>query len=205
MGGWEGSTQQDWYGGKIQQIVRLVPHQNKSPNGTLPTFYMQLEPMRMGRSYRFARFLGSRRLLQMKLPKLWNVDAEQLKKLFCQKFVLCGRVFVAFAVKDGKVCFVEINEDYGRSPSLPLGDNLRMSLETLVEWYNPMGLNGKQVKTLWFRDPSLSLISGHQKISKWIARFDLGLSTSVPVLQFDAAHVFIIEDQCMYPNALHSS
>lgn len=101
--------------------------------------------MDMGRSHRFARFLSSRRLLQMRVPKSYDLDVKKLKKLLAQTFGTCGRVFVAFAVKDRKLYFVETDEDYEREADRTDGDQYRMSLEALARWYNPMDLNQKQV------------------------------------------------------------
>jgi RNA-dependent RNA polymerase len=146
MGDWQ--DQPNWYGGKIQQILRLVPQETADPGAyksKQSAFRLHLDEMEMGRSYRFARFLGSRRLLQLKVPKMWEVDWESLKQLLMQKFVLCGRVFVALAVKERKLYFVETDEDYDRDPKPSEGDQYRMSLEELIDWYNPMALNQKQV------------------------------------------------------------
>ncbi|KAI0341433.1 hypothetical protein BDW22DRAFT_303425 [Trametopsis cervina] len=176
-GDWEG--QHDWYGGKIQQLVRLVPEEQigtDKQKGTLPTFHLQLEPMKIGRSHRFARFLGSRRVLNMKIPTLYDADWELLKKLLAQKFVLCGRIYVAFAVKESKLYLLETDEDYGRAAQVSQGDHYRMTLDELISWYNPMHLNHKQ------------------KVNKWAARFDLGLSTSIPILQLEPEDISIIDD-----------
>ncbi|KAI0088874.1 RNA dependent RNA polymerase-domain-containing protein [Irpex rosettiformis] len=176
-GEWHGES--NWYGGKIQQILKLVERKSattiRKDQGP-PIFHVQLEAMEMGRSHRFARFLGSRRLLQMRVPKTYTVDLAQIKELLLQKLVLCGRVFVAFAVKDRKLHFVEIDEDYERDPQVQEGDVYRKSLEELVEWFNPMQLNQKQ------------------KINKWTTRFDLGLSTSIPILEFKPENMTIIDD-----------
>ena len=54
-------------------------------------------------------------MLQIKLPEKTLYDQKEmneLKDLFAHKFVLCGRVFVAFVVKDQKVYLVETDEDF---------------------------------------------------------------------------------------------
>lgn len=142
MGDWEGET--NWYGGRVQQIARLVKEDGK--------FTLQLAPMqKVGRSHRLGRYLGSRRVLQVKLPS----DAVykegimgELKELLSKKFILCGRVFEAFSVKDEKVHLVETDENYQRRPKGSDGDGYRYSLRTLIEWYNPLGLNSKQVRAV---------------------------------------------------------
>ena len=81
-------------------------------------------------------------MLSLNLPKNWaGNDAEQLMK---NKFVLCGRVFIPFCIKDTGAYLMEINEDLDRFPSEST-DKDRISLQTLIEWHNPLHLNGKQV------------------------------------------------------------
>ena len=99
------------------------------------------------KSNRFARFLGSRRMLQVKLPdddKIMRDRSDAIRKFMMSKFVLCGRVFAAFASKDGKVFLMETNEDYERVGDGP-SDCGRISVEDFVRWHNPMELNSKQV------------------------------------------------------------
>ncbi|KAI9067175.1 hypothetical protein FKP32DRAFT_1609566 [Trametes sanguinea] len=167
QGEWE--TAEDWYGGKIQQVARLEEQQG--------TLRLVLAPMEMRKSTRFARFLGSRRILQISIPKSMRyAQPDKLKDFLMNKFILCGRVFVAFGAKDGKVFLMETNEDYERGCRLP-GDDQRMSLEEFIAWHNPMDKNGRQA------------------VSKWATRFDLGLSISVPVLSFDPKYMYNIDDE----------
>ncbi|KZT02230.1 uncharacterized protein LAESUDRAFT_662372 [Laetiporus sulphureus 93-53] len=172
QGEWHGDA--NWYGGRIQQVSRLV----KTESGS---YKLVLERMLKRKSNRVARFLGSRRVLQVSVPdkQVREPEVTAVRLFFSQKFVLCGRVFVPFAAKDGKVYMMETNEDYERTPDRRADKN-RMSLEDFVDWHNPLDLNG------------------HQPITKWITRFDLGLSTSVPVLRFQGkgVDVFEIPDQC---------
>ena len=136
QGEWQG--QADWYGGHIQQIARL-----EQTNGE---FRLSLAKMEMRKSHRFSRFLHSRRLLQVSIPqKLVNGRAKELRAFFSQKFVLCGRVFVAFGAKDKKVFLMETPEDYERGTRVP-GDKCRITLEDFVAWHNPMDRNGAQVR-----------------------------------------------------------
>ena len=129
---WDGIKR--WYGGRVQQTVRVELVDGKPQ--------LRLAPMEMRKSNRFARFLGSRRMLSLNLPKHWaGNDAEQLMK---NKFVLCGRVFIPFCIKDTGAYLMEINEDLDRFPSEST-DKHRISLQTLIEWHNPLHLNGKQV------------------------------------------------------------
>lgn len=138
-GNWYG--EENWYGGRVQQMVHL----RESQGG----FRLELGPMqKVGRSHRISRFLGSRRLLQVKLPDGVMYDPKsvtQIQDLLSKKFVLCGRVFVSFAIKDGKTYFVETDEDFDRIPCIDQCDHLRLSLDRFIEWYNPLKLNKTQV------------------------------------------------------------
>ncbi|KAI0652718.1 RNA dependent RNA polymerase-domain-containing protein [Trametes meyenii] len=166
-GAWQNT--EDWYGGKVQQVARVEEMDGK--------MQLVLAPMEMRKSCRFARFLGSRRMLQVSIPQeLRTQRGGDLTQFFLQKFLFCGRIFVAFGAKDGKVFLMETNEDYERGGRTP-GDERRMSLEDFVAWHNPMDRNGDQA------------------VSKWATRFDLGFSISVPALVFGGREMFNTEDQ----------
>ncbi|OBZ68489.1 putative RNA-dependent RNA polymerase SHL2 [Grifola frondosa] len=178
-GEWQGDPK--WYGGKIQQIVRLV----EAEKGSSRPYRLFLEKMQKRKSNRFARFLGSRRVLQISIPKkLLHENIEALRSFLAQNFILCGRVFVAIGAKDGKVYLMEINQDHERKADT-VGDQFRMSLEEFVDWHNPLSLNSKQPST------------------KWATRFDLGLSVSVPVLRFEPDQFFdLIDEVAPYDDSL---
>ncbi|KAI1786799.1 RNA dependent RNA polymerase-domain-containing protein [Ganoderma leucocontextum] len=157
----------NWYGGRIQQVVRLEE--------TGESFRLVLAKMEMRKSCRTARFLGSRRMIQVSIPhNVVNKRANELRAFFTQKFILCGRVFVAFLPKDKKIFLMEIPEDYERGARVP-GDERRITLMEFITWHNSMERNGAQ------------------PISKWATRFDLGFSISVPVVRIPE-HVFHMAD-----------
>ncbi|TFK56389.1 hypothetical protein OE88DRAFT_1619977 [Heliocybe sulcata] len=162
----------NWYGGKIQQVVHL-----HKPEGS-SSYSIFLKECEMRRSNRFARFLGSRRLLALHVPdKLLRDEYKDVLGFLCRKFVLMGRTYVPLHAKDGKLYLVEISEDFERRPNFQQGDQARLSLEELIRWYNPLAMNAKQ------------------PISKYTTRFALGFSTSVPVLEFEARNIHFIPDQ----------
>ncbi|VDC03249.1 unnamed protein product, partial [Peniophora sp. CBMAI 1063] len=174
-GSFEGA--EDWFGGRIQIIARLDRPGSMQP----PTFV--LEPPEMKRSYALARELGSRRLLVLKTAPPPPADATQKRKhyeppleLFARKFVLMGRVFIPFDAKDGHVYAVETDEDYERDPIPDIGDGLRQPFWEFIKKHNPLALNYRQA------------------LSKWATRLDIGLSTSIPVLEFDEENIDYIED-----------
>lgn len=130
---------QNWYGGRVQQLAKLTMKED----GRLK---LDLEAMEIKRSHRFARFLGSRRIIQVRIPtKLIQSHPKEVRRFFAQKFVLVGRVFVPFHVKDGSVYMEEIDENYEREAHSWCGDDHRLSHTALMEWHNPMGYNSNQV------------------------------------------------------------
>ncbi|KAI0005558.1 RNA dependent RNA polymerase-domain-containing protein [Russula compacta] len=169
-GEWKGVP--DWFGGRIEQVVRL----SKS-NGT---FSYRLDRPGLQKSTRFARFLGSRRILKLKLSKDLQYESAEVsgvRDYLSYGFVLCGRVFVPFASKGGSAYMMEVNEDQDRKPDSAQGDGTRISLWDFVQWHNPLVLN---------RD---------QPMSKWSTRFELGLSKTVPIIQFEPGNINFILDE----------
>ncbi|KAI0042274.1 hypothetical protein FA95DRAFT_1564481 [Auriscalpium vulgare] len=165
---WHGETR--WYGGKIQQVVCV------SIDPATKALSFTLEAPEMRRSNRFARILGSRRMLEFKLAREFKYDSEgtTLKHLL-RNFVLCGRVFVPIALKDDKVYLMEIKNDYQRLPSA--GDDQRMGYWEFIEKHNSLDMNRRQ------------------PISKYVTRFGLSFSTSVPILEFDPMNIYFIGDE----------
>lgn len=138
MGSWEGDN--DWYGGQIQQLARLAE------DGKTKTFKILLEPMEKRRSHRFARFCGSRSMLQLRIPvKLLQEKNSQIKTALNRKFVLCGRIFVPFHSKDNSLYMVETNEDVFRKSQAWCDDNHRQSFSEFINWHNPLEHNSNQV------------------------------------------------------------
>ncbi|KAF9479421.1 hypothetical protein BDN70DRAFT_692461 [Pholiota conissans] len=173
MGDWQGST--DWHGGRIQQIGRVLKLDD--------SFKIVLEPCESRRSYRFARFYGSRRFLNLGIPdEILKTENDKVKAYLSHKFIICGRTFVAFHAKDSHVYMVETDEDFERSPPDQredwCGDQFRLSFRDFINWHNPLDQpkNYKQV------------------ISKYATRFALGLSNSVPILEFKEENIMFIDD-----------
>jgi RNA-dependent RNA polymerase len=92
MGQWQGV--EDWYGGRVQQQAEVVQLNDG-------TYQFVLLPPEMRKSCLFGRFLGSRRLIRIRLPKKTKDTDLKLKDFLKGKHVLCGRVFVALFPKDG--------------------------------------------------------------------------------------------------------
>ncbi|KAJ3509083.1 hypothetical protein NLJ89_g5408 [Agrocybe chaxingu] len=169
MGEWQGEP--NWYGGRIQQLGHLVKE------GT--TYKVVLERMEKKRSHRFARYYGSRRFIQIGIPEdLLKKENAAVKNFVKRKFILCGRVFVPFHSKDKHIYLVETDENCGRSSQTWCGDLSRRPFNEFINWHNPLD----QHKNF------------NQVISKWATRFALGLSNSVPVLEFEEENIFFIND-----------
>ncbi|KAL6307807.1 RNA dependent RNA polymerase-domain-containing protein [Sparassis latifolia] len=175
QGEWDEKT--NWYGGKLQQVASLV----KTGDGRAAIYILKLEKIRMRKSTRFARFLGSRRVLQVNIPSsLKYADLPFIRKFMCQQFIVCGRIYVPFCSKEGKVYMMEINQDYERTRNTD-GDQYRISLSAFLRWHNDLALNTEQPTT------------------KWTTRFELGLSTSVPAIQFQGNGDIIYLDDKVAP------
>ena len=132
QGEWMG--ERDWFGGQVQQVARVIETKDRG-------YHLRLEKIEMKKSHRFARYLGSRHLMQFKLPEKF----ENGQDFLLNSFVLCGRVFVPFCVKDGNVYLLETDLDFERRALNSQGDQYRISFSQLVNWHNPTHLNGKQV------------------------------------------------------------
>ena len=144
---WYDGSGEDWYGGRITQSARLVEEYGQ--------FKVYLDTPTYGKNPpRFARFLGSRRMLRLSIPP--RVDKDRLRNLLARKFVLCGRVFIALRPKEGKggqawkVYLIEVNENVDRRPKDSEGDHRRLTLREFVRWHNPIELNDKQARCLNF-------------------------------------------------------
>ena len=137
MGLWKGKD--DWYGGRIQQVGRLVQAHGR--------FSIQLEKPEIRRSHRFSRFLGSRRILQVRVADdLMYKHGDDIRMvLSSSKFILCGRVFLPFHAKEGSMYLLETNQSHERVPNNHDGDNLRLSLKDFINWHNPFEQNDQQV------------------------------------------------------------
>lgn len=83
-----------------------------------------------------------------------SVGKDRLGGFLGQKFVLCGRVFVALRPREAKggkglrVYLIEVNENVDRHPKVSEGDHLRLTLQEFVRWHNPIALNDKQVRNM---------------------------------------------------------
>lgn len=132
-----------------------------------------------------------------------NIHKDRLRDFLAQKFVLCGRVFVALREKTSKggepskVYLIEVNENVDRHSRVSEGDNRRLTLQEFVRWHNPIELNRKQVRTTTLMTCTL-LRRFLQPVSKWITRFDLGLSPSIPAVEFDPRNVEFVRDTCKF-------
>src|ERR1700734_536177 len=104
MRDWEGET--NWWGGRIQQIVRLA----KAPPESAQRYVLYLERFENRRYHRFGRLLGSPRITQVRIDNyLMNKERDQLLEFLLQNFVLCGRIYRPFALKAGTLYLMQPN------------------------------------------------------------------------------------------------
>jgi RNA-dependent RNA polymerase len=208
LGDWEGK--ENWYGGKIQQVARLVEVAERSTSSSKTPqkitkkhspldpprkFSIRLEKMENTRSFELARFFGSRRVVIVKVKD--DLKGDDTRRCLENKFVICGRVFVAIQAKENSVYLVETNEDISRKPHREQGDGSRMTLQQIVDWYNPLKYNHKQVGLEEKSTPVAYTVFVLQAISKWSTRWQLALSTSLPAMEFEGENIFFIGDESM--------
>ncbi|KAF8215655.1 RNA dependent RNA polymerase-domain-containing protein [Mycena galopus ATCC 62051] len=102
---------------------------------------------------------------------------EDVRKFLAQRFIINGRVYVPIPPKDTtSVYLIQTDENHERTTLPWYGDDRRFSFDEFVKRHNPPGLNSKQ------------------PFAKYTARYALGLSTSIPVLEFDSENIFYIPD-----------
>lgn len=139
---WHPGPAEDWYGGRISQRAHIIEDSGRFKIVLDSPIYHQNTP-------RFARFLGSRRMIRLTIPP--SVRKDRLRSFLAQKFVLCGRVFLVLRPKESKggkawnIYLIEVNENIDRYPKVSEGDHRRLTFQEFVRWHNPIELNGKQV------------------------------------------------------------
>ncbi|CAA7259841.1 unnamed protein product [Cyclocybe aegerita] len=168
----------EWHGGQVLFHGKLHDISPKNCKKE-PKYKMTLEPAELGPSNMFARRFGSKHFFRLKLTKgVLNKSAEHLMTYLQKPLLLCSGVFRAFYAKDTNVFYVKTNERTDGTRVLvcePPIQNVYSFLEFL-EWHNPMKLNMKQT------------------MAKYVSRFALGLSNSVPGLMLKRPNIHFIED-----------
>ncbi|KAJ7238761.1 RNA dependent RNA polymerase-domain-containing protein [Mycena haematopus] len=168
---WDGQT--SYYGGQIEYPLRL-----KKSDDPERQYEIYLEKPRKGRSHRFARDLGSPSILHLSVPsRLVRDEGDSVRRFLAQRFILNGRVYIPIPPKDTtSVYLIQTDQNYERKALAWYGDKLRLSFDQFVQRHNPPGPNSQQ------------------PFAKYTARFALGLSTSIPVLEFEKENIFYISD-----------
>ncbi|KAF8067671.1 RNA dependent RNA polymerase-domain-containing protein [Lyophyllum atratum] len=142
-----------WHGGKIEFRGRL------ELDGS---YKVKLERCALGPSCRFARRFGSKCILRVKIKNsLLHSQDNGLQDFFRKPFVLWGRVFRSFYAKDATVFMFRTNEGMVNGEIVPNRFS-GFSLLAFLDWHNP------------------PLTNSNQAMTKWTARFALGLSNSIP-------------------------
>lgn len=146
MGDWEGEN--NWYGGRVQQRLRLFKHSSGGPG---LRYGIKIEKLEKRRSNGIARQVSSRGIQAMSIPDdLIRKERDQIQAFLLQNFVLCGRVYRPFSSKEGKVYLIETDQNYERGSNFECqGDQYRMSFRHFLAWCNPLCLNPRQVLVLF--------------------------------------------------------
>ncbi|KAF8913977.1 RNA dependent RNA polymerase-domain-containing protein [Gymnopilus junonius] len=173
----EAGEYQNWYGGQVIFSGKL--HDASARGEKLPKYKTTLEPAELGPSYMFARRFGSKNFFRLKLTKLVQntKKPESLLGYLCRPMILCGGVFRAFYAKESNVFYVKTNE-YAIGERILQGETIpgMMSFLEFLEWHNPMACNDGQT------------------MAKYVSRFALGLSNSVPGLMVAQSDIHFIDD-----------
>ncbi|KAL5519334.1 hypothetical protein ACEPAH_1017 [Sanghuangporus vaninii] len=172
MGPWEGKD--NWHGGCVQLTAKLTF--DKENRDAQSPFAIRLNSFGMGKSNRAARRFTSLSVLQLKFEKEALYDEKKYElviELLSRNVVICGRLYYAFCTKEGKIFFVETNADYQRQKRRIIGDHFRLSYRRIINAINPLDLNKEQA------------------MNKWLARWQLILSTSRPVVEFEPENIYL--------------
>lgn len=105
-----------------------------------------LEKPSLGPSNKIQRRFGSQSVLRMKVhSKFFYARQNNLVAYFKRPLVIWGYVFRAFFSKDNTVFFFQTNEEAKDGCIMESPCSPRLSLFGLVQWMNPLELNGNQV------------------------------------------------------------
>jgi len=74
------------------------------------------------------------------------------------------------------------------------------SLEKLIRFINPIEENIEQVRE--FHVDKWVLKQRKQNASKWVSRFTLGFSASVPTVTVEVENFHVIPDECKFPSSM---
>ncbi|KAF8974482.1 RNA dependent RNA polymerase-domain-containing protein [Flammula alnicola] len=166
----------NWHGGQVLFHGQL--HDTSAKGCKKPKFKLTLEPAELGPSNMFARRFGSKHFFRLKLTKaVLNKNVDDLMNYLRRPLILCGSVFRAFYAKDTNVFYVKTNES-NDGVSIIDGKPIKggQSFLEFLDWHNAMDLNKGQT------------------MAKYVSRFALGLSNSVPGLMVDQSNIKFIDD-----------
>ncbi|KAF4602055.1 hypothetical protein EYR40_005257 [Pleurotus pulmonarius] len=143
---------------------------------------IKLDRAELGSSSRFLRRFGSRHFLRIKIPRKCSKKGGDLIQFFSRPFILGSEVFRAFYAKDDNVFLFGCSESWNGlciKPSQPQD----FSLMDFLQWHNPLDVNKSQTMT------------------KWAARFALGLSNSAPGCWLQPKNIVVCSDLDVYSSA----
>ncbi|KAE9397715.1 hypothetical protein BT96DRAFT_940723 [Gymnopus androsaceus JB14] len=140
-----------WWAGKVDFRAKLEETGDR----------IVLEKPSLGPSNKLQRRFGSPSVLRVKVnSKLFYSRQNHLVQYFKRPLIIWSYVFRAFCSKENTVFFFKTNE-VARDGCIST-QTAGLSLYGLIQWMNPLELNG------------------NQKLCKWASRMALGLSSSIP-------------------------
>jgi len=141
----------------------------------------------------FARRFGSKHFFRLKMTKSLNRNPDKMLQFLQRPLLLCGFVFRAFYAKESNIFYVKTNEFTDGTTVVPTKVHPGiMPFMEFLDWHNPIELNSDQVQFCQFDAQESS--NFFQKMAKFVSRFALGLSNSVPGLMIDRSNIHFIDD-----------
>lgn len=184
-----------WYGGQVlfHGTLRVT-----SKNSKIPTYAFTLEQAELSSSHALGRRFGSKSIFRLRLHKdvrrLEHSDA--LLDCLRRPLLLCGGVYRAFCHKDKNVFYFRTNEviQYRNKALVPSTGKpgVGMSLIDFVNWFNPFTGDTSQVGQS--STPRSSTTDESKKMTKYVSRFALGLSTSLPGIMLKKDNILLKDD-----------
>ncbi|EJD39854.1 hypothetical protein AURDEDRAFT_171128 [Auricularia subglabra TFB-10046 SS5] len=170
-----------WYGGKVQYCLSIRARDKPDESGE--KYCAVFMPLELGPSCRFSRH-GSDNWIPVSISNktFGTQKPEEWTEFFARPFVIMGRVYHAVYSKEQTKRFLYRSRlvlPQHTALNIAVPDNAMDFIE-FADQHNPFAQNCQQ------------------SMQKWIARFALGTSNSVPICQFKPGNINLIDD--LYAN-----
>ena len=174
-----------------------------------PQLSLELEEPSLGSSNRFFRRFGSHRFLQITLHNFKSdfrdaAASSALNDYLKRPVVIAGSVFRTFFRKDHHVFLLKTDETvefsvdgcHIRIPKEPSGLP-ESDLLSFISWHNDLEVNSNQVRAKILRH--IDTEQFNKGMGKWVSRFSLGLSNSVPGIRILPEDMSFVTDESAWP------